>query len=101
MDSFSCCTTSIHIGDGSICMKRIGTTLAFRSRDVFSAFRQCVQASCFDPPKKTWPQALRAWTNRTRSNGTRQSTGEDKARNAKNSAKFVSEDRGPDRWWTG
>jgi hypothetical protein len=51
--------------------------------------------------QKLWPQAPRAWTNITRSKGTRQSTGEDKARNAKNSAKFVSEDRCPDRWWTG
>jgi hypothetical protein len=42
---FSCCTTSIHIGDGSTCMKRIGGTLAFCSRDVFSAFRH-VFAGC-------------------------------------------------------
>ena len=85
--------TMLVFGDGSI---------GFAGTDVRShALSAMEDLDRGDPPKNSGPQALRAWTNITRSNGTRQSTGEDKTRNAENSAKFVSEDKCPDRWWTG
>jgi len=51
--------------------------------------------------QKTLAPALRPGPNKPEAKAPDKVQAKNKARNAKNSAKFVSEDRCPYRWWTG